>query len=76
MNPASFSNQMPLQWDQTSPVDNQHSTMSGRLPYNTTPQEPYTQTNRHAQNGTLLFTFIVEGHEVNITPCPFLRQNT
>ena len=71
MNPASFTNQMPQQWDQTSPADNQHSVMSGRLPYNTTPQEPYAQTNRHAQNGTLVFALIVKcdflGHEVNIT---------
>lgn len=59
MNPASLTNQMPQQWDQTSPADNQHSAMSGRLPYNTTPQEPYTQTNQHAQNGTVLHALIV-----------------
>ena len=59
MSPASFTNQMPQQWDQTSPADNQHSVMSGRLPYNTTPEEPYTQTNQHAQSGIHLFALIV-----------------
>ncbi|XP_078353924.1 uncharacterized protein LOC144638600 isoform X11 [Oculina patagonica] len=40
-NPASWSDQGPQQWDQTNSVNNQQ--MSGRLPYNTMPQEPYTQ---------------------------------
>ena len=77
MNPASFTNQMSQQWDQASPADNQHSIMTGRLPYNTTTQEPYTQTNQHAQNGTLLFALRVMcdclGHEVNITLLSFLE---
>ena len=70
----------PQQRDQTSPVDNQHSAMSGRLPYNTTPQEQYTQSNQRAQSGTCLFALIVMcdylGHELNIILLsPFWKQN-
>lgn len=53
VNSASWSNQGPQQWDQSSSVDSQ----SGHFPHSTVPQDQYTQMNQQGQfqNGKVLY---------------------
>ena len=52
VNPGSWTNQGPPQWDQANSVDNQQ--MSGQFPQGAMPQNPYNQQEQNAQfqNGT------------------------
>ena len=54
MNSASWTNQGPQQWDQTSSVVNQ----GGQFPHSAMPQEQYTQIDQNVQlqNGTVFYS--------------------
>ena len=56
MNPASWTNQGPQQWDQSGSVDNQ----SGQFPHSTMPPDQYSQVDQQGQfqNGTVLNAII------------------